>query len=84
MQDQNNSNPNQTSDINYDPNQDIDISSIESMIIDTSKGDIVDTSKFSASKVYRLKCLDCNFMYEGQNFIEICPRCNSKNLDDCE
>jgi len=69
---------------NFDPTQDIDISSIESEIVDTSRGDIVDYDKVAFNKVYRLKCLNCGFMYEGKNFIDKCPRCGSNKLDDSD
>ena len=69
---------------NFDPTKDIDISGIESEIVDTSRGDVVDYEKVAFNKVYRFKCLNCGFMYEGKDFIEKCPRCGSTKLDDTD
>ncbi len=68
----------------YDPNQDIDLSAIEDEIIDTSRGDKVDYDKIAFNRVYRFKCLNCGFMYEGGNYLNACPRCGSNKLDDSE
>lgn len=68
----------------FDPTKDIDLSAIESEIIDTSRGDKVDYTQVALNKIYRFKCLNCGFMYEGKNFLETCPRCGSNKLDDSE
>lgn len=75
--------PNDQQNNYYDPNQDIDLSAIEAEIIDTSRGDKIDEQAIF-TKVYRFKCLNCGFMYEGKNYLESCPRCGSTNLDDSE
>lgn len=79
-QDQQNQNTNQN--INFDPTRDIDISNLE--IIDTSRGDVVDYNSVAFNKIYRLKCLNCGFTYEGKNFLERCPKCGSTKLDDTD
>jgi rubrerythrin len=66
-----------------DPN-DIDLSAIEKEIIDTSRGDKINYENMGINKVHRLKCLNCGFMYEGKNYLEVCPRCGSTNLDDSD
>lgn len=66
----------------FDPTKDIDLSGIE--IIDTSRGDKVDYNQVAFNKVYRFKCLNCGFMYEGKNYLETCPRCGSNKLDDSD
>lgn len=75
--------PFQTAD-NFDPTRDIDISSIESEIIDTSRGDIIDYEELAFNTVYRLKCMECGFVYEGKIFVEKCPICGSNKLDDTD
>lgn len=84
MQPQDNQNQSTDPYANFDPTKDIDISAIESEIVDTSRGDVVDYNNVAFNKVYRFKCLNCGFMYEGKNLIEKCPRCGSTKLDDTD
>lgn len=70
--------------IPFDPTKDIDLSAIESEIIDTSRGDKLDYTEIAFSKVYRFKCKSCGFTYEGKDLLTKCPRCGSTELDDSE
>lgn len=76
--------PNTNYDDNFDPTKDIDISSIEDQIIDTSRGDKVDFQKTAYHQVYSFKCLNCGFKYEGRELLEKCPRCGSDKIDDSQ
>lgn len=67
----------------FDPTKDIDLSAIESEIVDTSRGDKIN-QEMEFNKVYRLKCKNCGFIYEGPNFLTQCPRCGSAELDDSD
>jgi predicted Zn-ribbon and HTH transcriptional regulator len=68
----------------FDPNKDIDLSSIENEIIDTSKGGKIDYRELPFSTVYHIKCLNCGYYYEGKELIEKCPKCGSDKLDESE
>jgi rubrerythrin len=65
----------------FDPTQDIDLSSVEYK--DTARGDVIDDNVVF-TKVYRVKCKTCQFVYEGKDLIKVCPKCGSVNLDDSE
>jgi rubrerythrin len=69
---------------NFDPNADIDLSHMESEIIDTSKGDKIDFSKVAYGEVFSFKCLNCGYKYEGKERLEKCPRCGSDKIDDSQ
>ncbi len=68
----------------FDPTKDIDLSAIESEIIDTSRGDKIDYKEVAYNKIYRVKCRNCGYYYEGKTMIEKCPRCGSTDLDDSQ
>ena len=68
----------------FDPTKDIDLSAIESGIIDTSKGDKIDYEKVAYNKVFRVRCRNCGYYYGGATMIEKCPRCGSTDLDDSQ
>lgn len=63
---------------NFDPSQDIDISNIE--IIDTSKGDEIDSEVLTLN-IYKFLCRNCSLKYEGREYLKTCPRCGSDNLN---
>ncbi len=69
---------------NFDPTQDIDLSHIESEIIDTSKGHSIDFSTVAYNQIYSFKCLSCSFKYEGRQLLDKCPRCGSDTIDDSQ
>jgi predicted Zn-ribbon and HTH transcriptional regulator len=79
----NNTNPPSTPDT-FDPMKDIDLSHIESEIIDTSKGATVDYNSVAYNEVYSFKCLNCGFKYEGRADLDRCPRCGSDKIDDSQ
>jgi predicted Zn-ribbon and HTH transcriptional regulator len=66
----------------FDPMKDIDLSHIESQIIDTSKGNEVDFSTVAYNQIYSIKCLSCGFKYEGREVLDKCPRCGSDKIVD--
>lgn len=69
---------------NFDPTQDIDLSHIESEIIDTSKGSNIDYNSVAYNEIFSFKCLSCDFKYEGRQQLDRCPRCGSDKIDDSQ
>lgn len=63
----------------FDPKADIDLSGIE--IVDTAKGEDIGNDILTLN-TYSFICSDCEFKYEGRKWMDYCPRCGSKNIDD--